>query len=64
MGKGIFGTGSVLVKSDILRNMIIVLMKGILTPAEQTLAKSKDELLSVKKIRADLVESGRDCKMA
>ncbi len=54
------GRGSVLVKSDILRNMIIVLMKGILTPAEQTLAKSKDGLLSVKKIRADLVESGRE----
>lgn len=54
------GRGSVLVKSDILRNMIIVSLKGVLTPAEQELAKTKDGLLSVKKIRADLVESGRE----
>ncbi|WP_424767914.1 DUF2294 domain-containing protein [Paenibacillus sp. sgz302251] len=58
--KECLGRGSVLVKSDILRNMIIVQLKGILTPAEQALAKTRERQLSVKKIRADLVESGRE----
>ncbi len=58
--KEYLGRGSVLVKSDILRNMVIVLLKGILTPAEKELAKTKEGLLSIKKIRADLVESGRE----
>lgn len=58
--KEYLGRGSVLVKSDILRNMVIVLLKGILTPAEQALAKTRDGQQSVKKIRADLVESGRE----
>lgn len=58
--KEYLGRGSVLVKSDILRNMIIVMLKGVLTPAEQALAKTREGQLSVKKIRADLVESGRE----
>lgn len=58
--KEYLGRGSVLVKTDILRNMVLVMMKGVLTPAEQTLAKSSDGMLSVKKIRSDLVESGRE----
>ena len=58
--KEYLGRGSVLVKTDIVRNMIIVLLKGILTPAEQNLARTQDGLLSIKKIRADLVESGLD----
>ncbi len=58
--KEYLGRGSVLVKTDIVRNMIIVLLKGILTPAEQNLAKTQDGLLSIKKLRADLVESGID----
>ncbi len=58
--KEYLGRGSVLVKVDILRNMILVMMKGVLTPAEQMLSKSTDGMISVKKIRSDLVESGRD----
>lgn len=58
--KEYLGRGSVLVKADIVRNMIIVLLKGILTPAEENLAKTQEGLLSIKKIRADLVESGLD----
>ncbi|WP_424767698.1 DUF2294 domain-containing protein [Paenibacillus sp. sgz302251] len=58
--KDYFGRGSVLVKSDIIRNMVIVLLKGILTPAEQALAKTREGLLSIKKIRSDLIESGRE----
>ncbi|OIB01624.1 hypothetical protein AK95_29060 [Paenibacillus sp. LC231] len=58
--KEYLGRGSVLVKTDIMRNMIIVGLKGILTPAEQKLAETSEGMLSVKRIRADLVESGRD----
>lgn len=58
--KEYLGRGSVTVKTDILRNMIIVLMKGILTPAEQTVSESPEGALNIKRIRADLVESGRD----
>ncbi len=58
--KDYLGRGPVMVKTDILRDMIIVLLKGILTPAEYKLSETKDGLLSIKKIRADLVESGRD----
>ncbi len=47
-------------KTDIVRNMIIVLLKGILTPAEKKLAESLDGMLSIKRIRADLIESGND----
>lgn len=58
--KEYLGRGSVLVKTDFIRNMVIVVLKGILTPAEQNLAKSHEGLLSVKKIRSELVESGKD----
>jgi len=47
--KTYLGRGSISVKSDILRNMIIVTLRGILTPAEYSLCSDKDGLLSVKK---------------
>ena len=56
--KQYLGRGSVSVKSDILRDMIIVSLRGILTPAEYSVCKDKDGLLSVKEIRNSLVESG------
>ena len=58
--KEYFGRGSVQVKSDILRNMIIVQLKGILTPAEKELTKSKEGMISIKKIRSDLIETGNE----
>ncbi|WP_027726204.1 DUF2294 domain-containing protein [Tuberibacillus calidus] len=58
--KTYLGRGSISVKSDILRNMIIVTLRGILTPAEYSLCSDKDGLLSVKKHRNSLVESGVD----
>ncbi|QPC47868.1 DUF2294 domain-containing protein [Mangrovibacillus cuniculi] len=58
--KEYLGRGSVLVKTDIIRNMIVVLLKGILTPAEKELTETKEGILSVKKIRADLVETGSE----
>ena len=56
--KNYLGRGSVSVKSDILRDMIVVVLKGVLTPAEYSVCQEKEGLLSVKKMRITLVESG------
>lgn len=56
--KEYFGRGSVNVKTDIVRNMVIVILKGILTPAEQELAKDQQGLLDIKNMRASLIEKG------
>lgn len=58
--KDYLGRGSIKVKTDILRDMIVVVLQGILTPAEYKLSESMEGLLAIKKIRSDLVESGRD----
>ena len=58
--KSYLGRGSVSVKSDILRDMIIVNLQGILTAAEYAVCQDKDGLLSVKEHRNTLVESGLD----
>ncbi|AMW99953.1 MULTISPECIES: DUF2294 domain-containing protein [Rummeliibacillus] len=58
--KNYLGRGSVSVKSDILRDMIIVVLRGILTPAEYSLCEKKEGLLKVKDHRNSLVESGID----
>lgn len=56
--KDFLGRGSVSVKTDILRDMIIVTLRGILSPAEYSLCKTKDGMLSIKTIRSDLIETG------
>lgn len=56
--KEYLGRGSVNVKTDIVRNMIIVTLKGILTPAETELAKEQHGVLDIKKMRASLIEKG------
>lgn len=56
--KEYLGRGPLQVKTDILRNMVIVHLKGILTPAEKELSKTDTGLLSIKKNRADLIEAG------
>ncbi len=58
--KEYLGRGPISVKSDIVRNMVIVVLKGILTVAERNLARTHDGMISIKKIRTDLVESGYD----
>lgn len=58
--KDFLGRGSVSVKTDIIRDMIIVTLKGVLTPAEYALCQKDEGRLSIKKIRCELVESGRD----
>jgi uncharacterized protein YbcI len=56
--KDYLGRGSVAVKADILRDMVIVTLRGILTPAEYALCETKDGISSIKRVRSDLVESG------
>ncbi|MCI3918883.1 DUF2294 domain-containing protein [Paenibacillus sp. TRM 82003] len=58
--KDFLGRGSVTLKTDILRDMVIVVLRGVLTPAEYKLSETMEGLMSVKKIRSDLVETGRE----
>ncbi|WP_138418420.1 DUF2294 domain-containing protein [Aquibacillus sediminis] len=58
--KDFLGRGSVNVKTDIVRDMIVVTLRGVLTPAEYALCETKDGMLTVKRTRSDLVESGID----
>jgi uncharacterized protein YbcI len=56
--KDYLGRGSISCKTDILRDMVIVNLQGILTPAEYTVCEIKDGMLTIKKTRSELVESG------
>ncbi|MDQ0162686.1 DUF2294 domain-containing protein [Bacillus alveayuensis] len=56
--KDFLGRGSVSVKTDILRDMIIVTLQGILTPAEYSVCKTQEGITTIKRTRADLVEAG------
>lgn len=56
--KDYLGRGSVSVKTDILRDMIIVSLHGILSSAEYALCETHEGMLSVKRTRTSLVESG------
>lgn len=56
--KDYLGRGSISVKTDIFRDMIIVTLKGVLTPAEYAVCKTKEGILSIKKLRSEMVELG------
>ncbi|WP_017470726.1 DUF2294 domain-containing protein [Amphibacillus jilinensis] len=58
--KEYLGRGSVSVKTNILNDMIIVTLQGVLTPAEYAVCQTKEGRYSIKKLRSDLVESGYD----
>lgn len=58
--KEYLGRGSLSVKTDILRNMIIVDLQGVLTPAEYSVCETQEGLLSIKRTRSKLVESDMD----
>ncbi|KKB35581.1 DUF2294 domain-containing protein [Bacillus thermotolerans] len=58
--KDFLGRGSVSVKTDILRDSIIIYLQGILTPAEYAVSQSKEGMLSIKSTRSELVECGLD----
>lgn len=58
--KDYFGRGPLLVKTDILRDMVIVVLKGVITPAEYKLCETIEGISSIKKLRSDLIEAGKE----
>lgn len=53
------GRGPADVRTHLIRDMVIVRLKGILTPAEQQLVKAEGVGL-IKQVRTKLLESGRE----
>jgi uncharacterized protein YbcI len=53
------GRGPVNVKTDIIRDMILITLQGVLTRAEIELAKDLDGILMVKSMRSKLLENGK-----
>ncbi|MRX71584.1 DUF2294 family protein [Bacillus lacus] len=58
--KDYLGRGSVAVKTDILRHMVIVSLRGILTAAEYRLCETREGTLSIKRSRTELVEAASE----
>ena len=59
-GRKIFRKRFFVCKTDILRDMVIVSLQGILTPAEYRVCKTNEGLLNIKRTRSELVESGEE----
>lgn len=57
--KEYFGRGPLEASTYILHDMILVRLRGVLTPAEQKLAESRDGMLMVKDMRRQLFETSR-----
>ena len=53
------GRGPTEAKTDIIRNMVIVSLQGMLSPAERILSREKEGMALIKKLRQQLVEQGR-----
>ncbi|MGH7275365.1 MAG: DUF2294 domain-containing protein [Nitrospiria bacterium] len=58
--KDYMGRGPQETKAFIIEDMILVRLKGVLTPAEQQLAKNPEGMNLIKKIRSNLLEQGRE----
>lgn len=58
--KDFMGRGPVETKTYILDDMILVRLKGVLTPSEQQLAKNPTGTELIKKVRAHLLEQARE----
>ncbi|MFZ5644835.1 MAG: DUF2294 domain-containing protein [Bacillota bacterium] len=54
------GRGPVNVKTDIIRDIILIRLEGVLTRAEIELAKDLDGIIMIKSMRSKLLENGRD----
>ena len=59
MGKGFSRTWLTFSKTDILRDMIIVNLQGVLTPAEYRVCKTQEGLLNIKRTRSELVSQDK-----
>jgi len=54
------GRGPDDVRAFIVRDMLLVRLKGVLTPAERQLAKTAEGIDMVKRLRQNLIAQGRD----
>jgi uncharacterized protein YbcI len=54
------GRGPTDVKAFIIRDVVLVRLKGVLTQAERQLAKNADGVEMVKRMRQNLIAQGRD----
>jgi len=54
------GRGPSDVRAFIVRDLVVVRLKGVLTPAERQLAKTPEGVDMVKRIRQTLIAQGRD----
>lgn len=54
------GRGPEDVRAFVVRDLVVVRLKGVLTPAERQLAKTADGVEMVKRIRQTLIAQGRD----
>ena len=54
------GRGPDEVKAFIVRDLIVIRLKGVLTPAEKQLAKTAEGVEMVKRLRQNLIAQGRD----
>lgn len=54
------GRGPTEVKAFVLRDMVLVRLKGVLTPAERQLAKNIEGIDMVKRMRQNLIAQGRE----
>ncbi|HXF92587.1 MAG TPA: DUF2294 domain-containing protein [Nitrospiraceae bacterium] len=54
------GRGPEDVRAFIIRDMVVVRLKGVLTPAERQLAKTPDGVDMVKRLRQNLIAQGRE----
>lgn len=57
--KEYMGRGPKEIKTYIIKDMIFIRLKGVLTPAEEQLAKTDDGADLIKKIRVQLLESAK-----
>ncbi len=54
------GRGPDDVKAFIVRDQVLIRLKGVMTPAERQLAKTTDGIDMVKRVRQNLIAQGRD----
>lgn len=54
------GRGPDEVRAFVVRDLVVVRLKGVLTPAERQLAKTSEGIDMVKRLRQTLIAQGRD----
>ena len=57
--KDYMGRGPTEAKTDIIRNMVLVSLRGVMSASEVHLAREKEGMVLIKKLRQQLVEQGR-----